>query len=75
MVVDTDDTTKMNELLYKKRLWDAVKLISNQWQYGTPEEKEAMNPANTVLRKVCLQESHPYNMDKAKLQKLINQYF
>ncbi|MDO4714640.1 MAG: hypothetical protein Q4B28_08680 [bacterium] len=75
VVLDTDDTAKMNELLYKKRLWDAVQIISNQRKYGTAEEKEAMNLANTVLRKICLQEDHPYNMDKSKLQKLINQYF
>lgn len=75
VVLDTDDTVKMNELLYKKRLSDAVQIISNQWKYGTEAEKEAMNLANTVLRKICLQEDHPYNMDRKKLQKLIEQYF
>lgn len=75
VVLDTDDTAKMDQLLYKKRLSDAVQIISNQRQYGTAEEKEAMNLANTVLRNICLQESHPYNMEKKKLQKLIDQYF
>lgn len=75
VVLDTDDSAKMDQLLYKKRLSDAVQIISNQWKYGTAEEKEAMNLANTVLRKICLQEDHPYNMDRKKLQKLIEQYF
>ncbi|MDO4713967.1 MAG: hypothetical protein Q4B28_04985 [bacterium] len=75
VVLDTDDTVKMSKLLYKKRLWDAVQIISNQWKYGTDEEKKAMNFANSMLRKVCLQQNHQWNMSKEQVLDFVQKNF
>lgn len=62
-------------MLYKSKIRTAVNLLSENWKYADADEKEAMNFANTMLRKVCLKQDHQYNMSKEKLQRFIDKYF
>lgn len=75
LVVDADDKENMAKLNYKNMLSKAIKIISDQWKYGTEDEQQAMNFANSMLRKVCLKQDHQYNMDKKKATDFINKYF
>ncbi len=75
VVIDSNDTENMNKILYKKRISEAVNILSNQWKYGTVEEKEAMNFANTMLRKICLNQDHQWNMSKEQVLDFVNKNF
>ena len=75
LVVDADDKENMAKLNYRNMLSKAIKIISDQWKYGTEDEQQAMNFANSMLRKVCLNQNHQYNMDKKKATDCINKYF
>lgn len=75
LVVDADDKENMAKLNYKNMLSKAIKILSAQRKYGTEDEQQAMNFANSMLRKVCLNQNHQYNMDKKKAVDFINKYF
>ena len=75
IVFDSSDKENMAKLNYRNMLSKAIKIISDQWKYGTEDEKKAMNFANTMIRKVCLNQNHQYNMDKKKAIDFINKYF
>lgn len=75
LVVDADDKENMAKLNYRNMLSKAIKIISDQRKYGTEEEKKAMNFANTMIRKLCLNQNHQYNMSKADLLRFINKHF
>ena len=75
IVFDSSDKENMAKLNYKNMLSKAIKIISDQWKYGTEEEKKAMNFANTMIRKLCLGQNHQYNMSKADLIRFINKHF
>lgn len=75
LVVDADDKENMAKLNYRNMVSKAIKIISAQRKYGTEDEQQAMNFANSMLRKVCLQQNHQYNMDKKKAVDFINRYF
>lgn len=75
LVVDADDKENMAKLNYKNMLSKAIKILSAQRKYGTEDEQQAMNFANSMLRKVCLKQDHQYNMDKKKAVDFINRYF
>ena len=75
LVVDADDKENMAKLNYRNMLSKAIKIISDQRKYGTEDEQQAMNFANSMLRKVCLNQNHQYNMDKKKAIDFINKYF
>nr|DAP44788.1 MAG TPA: peptidase [Bacteriophage sp.] len=75
LVVDADDKENMAKLNYRNMVSKAIKILSAQRKYGTEDEQQAMNFANSMLRKVCLQQNHQYNMDKKKATDFINRYF
>ena len=75
IVFDSSDKENMAKLNYRNMLSKAIKIISDQRKYGTEDEKKAMNFANSMLRKVCLNQNHQYNMDKKKAVDFINKYF
>lgn len=75
IVVDADDKENMAKLNYRNMLSKAVKIISGQRKYGAEDEKKAMNFANTMIRKLCLNQNHQYNMSKADLLRFINKHF
>lgn len=75
LVVDSSDKENMAKLNYKNMLSKAIKILSAQRRYGTEDEQQAMNFANSMLRKVCLNQNHQYNMDKKKAIDFINKYF
>ena len=75
VVIDSNDTENMNKLLYKKRISEAVNILSNQWRYGSKKEQEAMNFANTMLRKICLNQDHQWNMSKEQVLDFVNRNF
>lgn len=75
IVFDSSDKENMAKLNYRNMLSKAIKIISDQWKYGTEEEKKAMNFANTMIRKLCLGQNHQYNMSKADLIRFINKHF
>lgn len=75
LVVDADDKENMAKLNYRNMLSKAIKILSAQRKYGTEDEQQAMNFANSMLRKVCLKQDHQYNMDKKKAVDFINKYF
>ena len=75
IVFDSSDKENMAKLNYRNMLSKAIKIISDQWKYGTEDEQQAMNFANSMLRKVCLNQNHQYNMDKKKAVDFINKYF
>lgn len=75
VVIDSNDTENMNQLLYKKKISEAVNILSNQWKYGNKKEQEAMNFANTMLRKLCLWQNHQRNMSKAQVLNFVNKNF
>lgn len=74
IVFDSSDKENMAKLNYKNMLSKAIKIISDQWKYGTEDEQQAMNFANSMLRKVCLKQNHQYNMDKKKATDFINKH-
>ena len=74
IVFDSSDKENMAKLNYRNMLSKAIKIISDQWKYGTEDEQQAMNFANSMLRKVCLQQNHQYNMDKKKATDFINKH-
>ena len=74
IVFDSSDKENMAKLNYRNMLSKAIKIISDQWKYGTEDEQQAMNFANSMLRKICLQQNHQYNMDKKKTIDFINKY-
>ena len=75
VVIDSDDTDRMGQLLYKKKISEAVNILSNQWKYGSKKEQEAMNFANTMLRKLCLNQDHQWNMSKDQVLDFMNKNF
>ena len=75
IVFDSSDKENTAKLNYRNMLSKAIKIISDQWKYGTEEEKKAMNFANTIIRKLCLGQNHQYNMSKADLIGFINKNF
>lgn len=75
VVIDSNDTENMNQLLYKKKISEAVNTLSNQWKYGNKKEQEAMNFANTMLRKLCLGQDHQWNMNKEQVLDFVNRNF
>lgn len=75
VVIDSDDTDRMGQLLYKKKISEAVNILSNQWKYGSKKEQEAMNFANTMLRKLCLGQDHQWNMSKDQVLDFVNKNF
>ena len=75
IVFDSSDKENMAKLNYRNMLSKAIKIISDQWKYGTEDEKKAMNFANTMIRKLCLGQNHQYNMDKKKAIDFINKFF
>lgn len=75
VVHDSDDTENFNRLLYKTKILTVINTLSEQWQYGTEDEKKALNFANTMLRKVVYGQDHQYNMSKKDLINFINKYF
>lgn len=74
-VHDSDDKENFQKLLYKSKILSAIQIISDQWQRWTDDEKKAMNFANTMLRKVVMNQNHQYNMSKSDLINFINKYF
>lgn len=75
VVVDSDDTDQFSKLLYKSKIRSAVHILSEQWKHGTAEEKEAMNFANSMLRKLCLGQDHQRNMNKEQVLDFVNRNF
>ena len=74
-VYDSDDTDKMDSLLYKTKILNVINTLSDVWKYATEDEKQALNFANTMLRKVVFSQDHQYNMDKKQILDFINKYF
>ncbi|GHV28603.1 hypothetical protein FACS1894176_11190 [Bacteroidia bacterium] len=73
VLIDKDDTGNFAKLAFKQKIQQAINILSDNYQYGEPNEKDAMSICASILRRAFqLDVNNKNSIKKAQVISLLS---